>query len=119
MSFIKSMENKLFRKIVPAGVGVLIRNEKNEFLLGKRTVDNGMGFWSTPGGFIEPNETLEEAGLREVLEETGYKIDNINFLGITVLVGKEESFFDACLIAKVNSNDLKKVCKIKDIECDE
>jgi len=32
------MENKLFRKIVPAGVGVLIKNEKGEFLLGKRTV---------------------------------------------------------------------------------
>ena len=29
------------------------------------------GCWALPGGFLEPNETIEECALREVTEETG------------------------------------------------
>lgn len=39
------------------------------------------GTTELPKGTVEPNETLEEAALREVLEETGYKgriIDKLN-----------------------------------------
>src|ERR1700689_1651716 len=33
------------------------------------------GMWAIPGGFMEGNETVEEAAFRELKEETG--IDNI------------------------------------------
>lgn len=34
-------------------------------------------FWCTPGGSIEANETIEEAIVRELFEETGLNIDDV------------------------------------------
>jgi hypothetical protein len=30
--------------------------------------------WETPSGLLEPNETPQDAAIREVLEETGYMV---------------------------------------------
>lgn len=45
-------------------------------LLVKRDNEPFKGKFALPGGFLEPNETLEECAKRELLEETG--IDSIN-----------------------------------------
>lgn len=59
------------------GVGVLvILKYKDNVLLGKRKGSHGHGEWSFPGGHLELNETIEECGKREVLEETGIDIKN-------------------------------------------
>jgi 8-oxo-dGTP diphosphatase len=34
---------------------------------------DGQSYWTLPGGGIEPNESLEEAAIREVYEETNLK----------------------------------------------
>src|SRR5664280_1657667 len=54
---------------------VIIVNEKNEILLVKRASNlvNG-GKYAIPGGFVDRDETVIEAGIREVLEETGYEV---------------------------------------------
>lgn len=46
--------------------GGLVVNEKKELLAIRR-----LGFWDLPKGKIEKGETPEEAGIREVREETG------------------------------------------------
>jgi 8-oxo-dGTP diphosphatase len=38
--------------------------------------------WTVPGGGVEPDETVEEAVVREVREETGYQIEPGSVLGI-------------------------------------
>ncbi len=38
--------------------------------------------YNLPGGHVEANETLAEAAIREVLEESGYHVELTGFLGI-------------------------------------
>jgi 8-oxo-dGTP pyrophosphatase MutT (NUDIX family) len=42
----------------------------------------GGGFWNAPGGKIEKNETPEDAARREVLEETGLKVVELEYFGL-------------------------------------
>ena len=64
---------------VRAGVGVIIRDDRGWILLEKRS-DNGM--WGVPGGRIEPGESVTEAALREVEEETGLAVKIIGLHGV-------------------------------------
>ena len=41
-----------------------------EVLLAQRGKQPSMGLWSLPGGHVELGETLEQAALRELMEET-------------------------------------------------
>ena len=61
------------RELLSIVIGIL-RNTKNEILLGKRTKGSLMGYWEFPGGKIEANETPEEALFRECQEELGVEI---------------------------------------------
>ncbi|KIL43210.1 NUDIX hydrolase [Jeotgalibacillus campisalis] len=60
------------------GVAVAVINEKGEFLLQKRSD----GIWGVPGGFMELGESTEEAGRREVFEETGIEVGKLELVGV-------------------------------------
>ncbi|WP_242307903.1 NUDIX hydrolase [Bacillus cereus group sp. BfR-BA-01524] len=66
-----------------AGVAVAVFNEQGQILLQQRR----HGMWGVPGGFVELGESIEEAGRREVLEETGIEIGTLQLA--TVFSGKE------------------------------
>lgn len=55
-------------------VDALLLNENNQILLVKRAphLTNG-GLFALIGGFVDRDETLEEAVIREIIEETGYE----------------------------------------------
>ena len=57
-------------------VYALIRNEKGEFLLLRRSENSrtNPGKWDLPGGKVNLNESLKEGIVREVWEETGISI---------------------------------------------
>jgi ADP-ribose pyrophosphatase YjhB (NUDIX family) len=73
--FCGSCNEIVYENPIPATASVIINN--NKILLVKRKLDPKKGQWCLPGGFIELNETPENACLRELKEETGLngKID--------------------------------------------
>lgn len=54
----------------PKPTATLIIMNENKLLLGKRDRDPAKGQWGLIGGFMELNENLEQAALRELYEET-------------------------------------------------
>ena len=48
-------------------------DQELEVLLIKRANHPGIGFWATPGGFVEMREHMDDGAARELEEETGIK----------------------------------------------
>ncbi|HXM47302.1 MAG TPA: NUDIX domain-containing protein [Pyrinomonadaceae bacterium] len=57
------------------GSALLVRDEANRILLGKRNKDPQRGSWIIPGGKIRPFESIGGAGARELREETGLDVE--------------------------------------------
>jgi len=60
--------------------GVLIKDGK--VLLVKVNYGRNKGKWMLPGGVVEDGESLEDAVIREIKEETGLSITPIRIIGI-------------------------------------
>lgn len=61
------------------GVGVMVFKD-NKILLGKRKSSHGAGEYAFPGGHLEYMESFSDCAKREIGEECGIKVKNINFL---------------------------------------
>lgn len=56
--------------------------EGDWFVLANKRGENTpdfQGLWNVPCGYLDFNETTAQAAIREVYEETGVKISNVNF----------------------------------------
>lgn len=63
-------------------VGCIVTRD-NEILLARRNMRlSEGGKWCLPGGYMDMGESTLEAARREVKEETGWDIDNLQLLGI-------------------------------------
>ena len=62
--------DRRYREGFSVGVGGLIV-EDGKVLLARRAGRHDKGMWVLPGGFVERDESIEQAVLREVREETG------------------------------------------------
>ncbi len=54
------------------GVGIMIINKNKKVFVGKR-IDSKNNSWQMPQGGIDGDETVQEAGIREMFEETNIK----------------------------------------------
>jgi ADP-ribose pyrophosphatase YjhB (NUDIX family) len=74
-----------FREHKVAAAAIVAR--EGRVLLVRRTISPGKGKWMIPGGFVEFDEDPRQAVVREVLEETGYKVEVTQLLD--VIFGQE------------------------------
>lgn len=56
--------------------------ESGEIVLLRRGIEPGRGWWAQPGGFLEIDETVHEAAIRETREETGLLIEPGEIIGL-------------------------------------
>lgn len=63
-----------------AATVAVILNERDELLVARRAKQPALGTLDLPGGFSDCYETSEEGLVREVLEETGIRVENPVFL---------------------------------------
>jgi ADP-ribose pyrophosphatase YjhB (NUDIX family) len=56
--------------------------ESGEVVLLRRGIEPGRGSWAQPGGFLEVDETVTEAAVRETLEETGLLVRPGEIVGL-------------------------------------
>ncbi|MCQ2575593.1 MAG: NUDIX domain-containing protein [Treponema sp.] len=65
---------------VAAAVGVIISDKEHNVLLEVRAKEPRKGFLAFPGGFVDADESAEEAVVRECREEIGAEVTNIKYL---------------------------------------
>ena len=55
---------------------------EDKILLCRRAIEPRLGWWTLPAGFMENNETLEQAAARETLEEANARVEIGNLYAI-------------------------------------
>lgn len=90
-----------------ATVAVIV-NQNNELLVATRAFEPAKGTFDLPGGFVDLHESLEEAMIREVKEETNLEVSELSYLFSIANVYMYSGF-------QVETTDAFFLCKIKDL----
>ncbi|XP_047990280.1 8-oxo-dGDP phosphatase NUDT18 [Leguminivora glycinivorella] len=85
-------------------VACVIINERNEILMMQEAKESCAGKWYLPAGRMEKGETIVQATMREVLEETGLHCDPTTLLVVETAGGMWYRFV---LAADVTGGELK------------
>lgn len=95
------------KKQVRVGVGVLVKDPKRNghIFAGIRQGSHGSGLLALPGGHLELMETWEDCAKREVEEETGLQVVDVNFLHVTndPMPSENKHYITIFMAAKCNS----------------
>lgn len=98
------------------GVGALIfkrSGPRGPILLVERGREPLKGYWSLPGGLVEPGEKLEEAVRREIQEETGLRVGPVRLFEIFERIMRDASgraeyhYVLADYVCKVTGGELR------------
>ena len=73
------------------GVGAVIWNERGELVLIRRGQEPRLGEWSIPGGHLEWGESVRDAIVREVREETGLEVEVAGLIDVVDSVTRDAS----------------------------
>lgn len=82
MGYIMDLRRELpnpHRPLIMCSAGVIIIDGLGRILLQQR-IDNNM--WGFPGGSLELGESFQDAAIREVYEEVGFKVSNLELFNV-------------------------------------
>jgi|SRR5450432_1210708 8-oxo-dGTP pyrophosphatase MutT (NUDIX family) len=78
--YLKAVREKVGHHLLAmTAVSISIFDAERRLLLGR---DTEMGFWTLPGGGIDPNEQPADAAVRECFEETGLLVQLDGLIGV-------------------------------------
>ncbi len=97
-----NLENKVL-----CGSGVVVFNRQGQFLMMKRKSKHAKGTYCVPGGWVEKGEELFAAGAREVWEEVGVELENMEMLGVTNNIFPNENLHtvSVMMVAMIKSGE--------------
>lgn len=93
-NFVRIKIIRLSQDKFTVSVGAVVLNEKGEILLLDHVLRPASG-WGIPGGFIEKDEQIHEAIKREIFEETGLELKNVEMIWARTLYRHIEFIFRA------------------------
>lgn len=112
-----------------AAVVALIEDEEGRLLVTVRDRKPKEGMLDLPGGFVDPGETAEEAVRREVEEETGVRVESLEYFGSApnryLYKGVHYATEDLAFICRVSDwsglgarDEIRKILRLKREEID-
>ncbi len=82
--------SRIYPAVPRLGVGAVVFRD-DRVLLVRRGQPPNLGAWIFPGGVVELGERIEEALVREVLEETGWKVRAVQLVELLDYIDRDES----------------------------
>lgn len=80
MDYIKNLRSMVgHEKVIMVIAGAFVFDSDNRLLLQQRS---DSGEWGLPGGFMEMEESVQDTARREVFEETGLQLKELELFGI-------------------------------------
>ena len=90
---------------VRVGIGVIVKDPQmsNKFFAGIRKGSHGAGTLALPGGHLEIMEEWEDCATREVNEEMGIHIQNLQFGHVTNDIMKDKHYVTIVMLGECSS----------------
>ena len=108
---INKIPKRLYDQIVSvmpvASVEAIIRDREDRILVLKRNNAPAKGEWWFPGGRVHKGETLSEALIREVKEETGLNIEVANLVGVYTRLFPERHDIAIVFLCSLNDSNIR------------
>lgn len=86
---------------------IVVDAETNKILLGERKNAYKSGYFGLPGGRIETKETTRQAIAREIEEETGLKVGDIEYVGVVRELQGAYNFITFAMTTSTFSGELE------------
>ena len=104
------------RSNVWLGVAGLVINHHGEWLVVRKRYGGLKGKWSFPAGFVEQDETVDQAVVREVQEETGFETIVQGLIGFrTGVIRQEVSDNMAIFICRMTHDEQVLIPQLKEV----
>ncbi|MCE9566425.1 MAG: NUDIX hydrolase [Planctomycetes bacterium] len=99
------------RPALTVDIVIATREPRPRVLLIRRKKDPFAGSWALPGGFVEENERIPDAARRELVEETGVTVVDLEQLYTVGDPGRDPRGWTVSVayLAQVNLADVKPV----------